>query len=163
MPRRPAETAREAIDLISDDDDDGDWKTTRRRALTSKGRASKSATPAPVITLDSDDDEILVPALGSAERAHTSPLLDSAAEALATILSVIPDVLPSHVELLIAAGETADAIVEQLLGEGGTYPKAEGVKGTKRGWAEVEKVQEEKDWMNVKQRGASDMHYRKKA
>lgn len=158
--------AREAIDLISDTDDE-DWRTTRRRALKGKGRATKSSTPATVITLDSDDDEILIvipaPAPGSPERAPTSPPLDPAAEALATILSVIPDVLSSHVELLITAGETTDAIVEKLLGDGGKYPKAEDAKGIKRGWAEVEKVEEQKDWLNVKKRGTSDMHYRKKA
>ncbi|ORY86653.1 hypothetical protein BCR35DRAFT_277479 [Leucosporidium creatinivorum] len=165
IPRRPAEMAREAIELVSDDDED--WATARRRPQKGKGRATKSTTPAPVLTLDSDDDEVLIaiaaPAPGSAQRAPTSPPLDPAEAALATIISVIPDVLPSHVEMLIAAGETTDAIVEKLLGEGGKYPKAEDAKGTKRGWAEVEKVEEQKDWLDVKKRGTSDMHYRKKA
>ena len=113
--------------------------------------------------VDSDDDDAL---MFEAPRADRAPQVDPVQASLAGIIAAIPDVLPSYVEELLQAGQTADAIVEKLLGEGGRYPKAEGARGLKRGWAEVEdKKQEEpeKDFLDVKKRSQSDMHYRKRA
>lgn len=158
--RAPSAPSQEVLELDSGSEDEAPHKD--------KGKERAVTPQADIINLvDSDDDDapmFVAPPL--AEQAPQPPV-DPIRDALAGILAAIPDVLPSYVEELLHAGETADAIVDKLLGEGGRYPKAEGVKvPVKRGWAEAEEKKEEPsiDYMDIKKRDLpTDMHYRKRA
>lgn len=114
--------------------------------------AAVAKPPPPVISLDQDEEE------DEDEVMVYEPPPPSLQDVLASILNVVPDVLPSHVLDRLNEGQKAEMIVESLLG--GEYPRLEGAVK-----AEVKKVEPEKDWLDVAERARAvpDLQYRQKA
>ena len=164
-----------AADPIVISDDDEPPPQPRNKG---KGRAldqDKFNVPSPqkgkISTLnlvddDSDEDMPLTRAPAPARRPRSpSPKLDLEDAALASILAIVPDALPSHVLMLLLSekyGANADLVVEALWA--GEYPKVD-VKGKKRARepeAETDKPVA-RDYTDTSWRKVPDVPYKQKA
>lgn len=163
-PSPPPSPRGNTIDLISSDDE----PLAPRRLDKGKGRADQNAPEVIEISSDESDGEVVERRLIPRSRPRlpsVSPPLRTAPvnedTALASVLVVFPDALPSYVLDLLRHPShrgNPDSVVEILLS--GTYPKV--VKKRKREEDDDDDIEviPEVDWLDVKKRKAVDVHYK---
>lgn len=97
-----------------------------------------------------EDDELIFPA----EQFE----LDG--DRTATVLAVMPDVCLDHLLTLLRKFKETDVVVNELLER--PYPKNRSSpgKGKKRARSEDLSDEQERDWLNVKERGETSLQYR---
>lgn len=139
--------AREA-DLVLTDDEDGDLVFLPGEGRASSSTANRGGGGKKNAFADFDTPDLSASVQSRIEgsrkaRTPTPPPISP----LAHLLSLLPDLLPSHAETLLASGQyggSLDTIVDHLLGIPGGYPKVEEEK-------EPEK-EAEVDWCDLKAR-----------
>lgn len=166
---REAVIVKQEVILLSDDSDDDHIEIFAQPTKSNRGSSSKSRLqPLPERPLIPSRDRF---ARSPAPLARWEPLEES--EAVQMILSIIPDVLPSHIRNLLRSEDYNNApnsVVEQLL-LNSNYPKKEVVAvpvisekkaGKKRAREEVRGVGGgEKDYLVIKGRTPGDAEYLK--
>ncbi|GAA5917606.1 hypothetical protein JCM6882_004873 [Rhodosporidiobolus microsporus] len=147
-----------AVDLVLGDSDDEDLESSiemvspRKRQGKGKGRAPAPSSDVDLIDLAASSDIELEPARASTStagqsRSGRSPSFPTPPPSpLSQILSIIPDVLPSHATALLDSEEGAgdpQRVIDLLL-EAKEYPTI--------GGEEKKKKVEEKDWLDLAKR-----------
>ena len=149
------------VEPVTEDEDDSQFKVLEPGRPT---KAEKGKARMEVVELSDSEDEVmlLLPALAK-RFPSPSPLPEDPEEAaLATILSVFPDALPSHVLDLLRApeyDENPGTVVDGMLG--GSYAKV--AVGRKRPREEDDEEEVRMDCLDVKQRKTADVQYKKAA
>lgn len=151
----------EIADSSEDDDDDDDDAVVFVEKGKGKGKAEpvddgevhlRAEFQRAVDAVQLDDEQLARQerfqlAVNAREQQSTTDI------ALAAILNVLPDVLPSHALSLLAQGLTIEAVLEALFADENGYPKLEpgAAKGKKRERSVelLEHDDDERDWMDV--------------
>ncbi|GAA5909615.1 hypothetical protein JCM8208_007201 [Rhodotorula glutinis] len=148
--------------LDSDDEQDPGVEvvaspSARRRADKGKGRARRNSE---LLVLDSDDQDVNPGRLHAraASPDGRPPALDLSPSPLATVLAVLPDVVPDYASELLAAPEHAAggaaSVVEALLAMK-TYPRVGGDEAEGSGKGKEKEKEKEVDWLDVDARKRS--------
>lgn len=154
---------KKEVVVLSDDDSDDDVQIFSQPKEFNTGQASSSSSKA-------RPPRAIIPPRYQFERsitpsAQSEPLDES--EAVQMILSIIPDVLPSHIRSLLRAKDynnDPNSVVELLL-LNGNYPKKEIIPVVSEKKAGKKRAREEqvveKDYLVIKGRTPGDAEYAK--